>query len=169
MSYISSRRVTFMQNKEKIRELIRAAKFTLISISAAIIDAGSFAILNKLLHIDIIFAQPISLILSVIWNFTINRKITFKSAANIKIAMLKVLGFYAVFTPLTTWFSTWAVSLGVEELIVKAITMVLNLVLEYLFCRYIVFGSSCDTADNSEKKGENSKEANNEKLEETKK
>ena len=80
-----------MQNKEKIKELVRAAKFTLISISAGLIDAGSFAIMN-LLGVPILFAQPISLLLSVVWNFTINRKVTFKSASNIKIAMLMVLG-----------------------------------------------------------------------------
>ena len=135
-----------MQNKEKFKEALRALKFTLISISAGLIDAGSFAIMS-LFSVPILVAQPISLILSVIWNFTINRKVTFKAAGDVKIAMLQVLGFYAVFTPLTTWFSGWAVSVGLEEFIVKAITMVLNLVLEYLFCRYVVFRNSCDTAE----------------------
>ena len=144
-----------MQNQEKMKELIRAVKFTLISISAGLIDAGSFAIMT-LIGVPILFAQPISLILSVIWNFTINRKVTFKSASNIKIAMLQVLGFYAVFTPLTTWFSGWAVSAGLDELIIKAITMVLNIVLEYLFCRYVVFRNSCDTAVKGE--GNNDKQ-----------
>lgn len=135
-----------MQKSEKLKEIIRAAKFTLIAISAGLIDAGSFAIMT-LLGVPILVAQPVSLILSVIWNFTINRKVTFKSAGNIKIAMLQVAGFYLVFAPLTTWFSGWAVSVGLDELIIKAITMILNLVLEYLFCRYVVFRGSIDTAE----------------------
>lgn len=135
-----------MQNKEKFKEAIRAVKFAVISVSAGLIDAGSFAVMS-LLGVPIVIAQPISLILSVIWNFTINRKVTFKSAGNIRLAMLQVAGFYLVFTPLTTWFSGWALSAGLDELIIKAITMLLNLVLEYIFCRYVVFRNSVDTAE----------------------
>ncbi len=135
-----------MEKQKKLKELLRAAKFTIISVSAGLIDAGSFAIMS-LVGVPIVIAQPISLILSVIWNFTINRKVTFKSAGNIKIAMLQVAGFYLVFTPLTTWFSSWAAAEGVDEFIIKAITMVLNLVLEYIFCRYVVFRNSVDTAE----------------------
>lgn len=135
-----------MEKHNKIKEALRALKFTLISLSAGLIDAGSFAVMT-LLSVPILIAQPVSLILSVIWNFTINRKVTFKSAGNVKIAMLQVAAFYLVFTPLTTWFSGFALAQGLDEIIIKAITMVLNLVLEYLFCRYVVFKNSVDTAE----------------------
>ena len=146
-----------MKKSDKLREFIRAAKFTLISISAGLVDAGSFALLS-LFNLPIFIVQPISLILSVIWNFTINRKFTFKSAGNVKIAMLQVAGFYLVFTPLTTVFSVWALSVGLEEFIIKAITMLLNLLLEYLFCRYVVFRKTIDTAEPTKSKADTEKE-----------
>ena len=148
-----------MEKENKIKEALRALKFTLISLSAALIDAGSFAVMT-LLSVPIVIAQPVSLILSVIWNFTINRKITFKSAGNVKIAMLQVAAFYLVFTPLTTWFSGFALAHGLDEMIIKAITMVLNLVLEYLFCRYVVFKNSVDTAEKKNNNSTKNPEAN---------
>lgn len=133
---------------EKKKELIRTVKFVLFSLSAAVIQAGSFALLNELLHLPYWVSYLIALILSVIWNFTLNRKFTFHSANNVPVAMLKVAAFYAVFTPLSTWWT--AVLTGPDflwnEYLVLAITMATNLVTEYLFCRFVVFGKSIDTA-----------------------
>lgn len=133
---------------EKKKELIRTVKFVLFSLSAAVIQAGSFALLNELLHLPYWVSYLIALTLSVIWNFTLNRKFTFHSANNVPVAMLKVAAFYAVFTPLSTWWT--AVLTGPDflwnEYLVLAITMATNLVTEYLFCRFVVFGKSIDTA-----------------------
>ena len=82
-----------MSNKKT--ELIRAVKFTLFSISAGIIQTVSFTVLYELLHVTYWISYLVSLVLSVLWNFTLNRNITFKSASNIPIAMLKVAAFYA--------------------------------------------------------------------------
>ena len=87
-----------------------------------------------------------SLVLSVLWNFTLNRKITFQSAANIPIAMLKVAGYYLVFTPLSTWGGDALTAIGWNEYIVFVLSMLTNFVTEYLFQRFFVFGSSIDTA-----------------------
>ncbi len=131
-------------------ELIRTVKFVLFSVSAGVIQVGSFTLLNELLHLHYWVAYLISLVLSVVWNFTLNRKFTFKSAANVPIAMLKVALFYLVFTPLSTW---WTAALtepayGIEwnEYLVLALTMLVNFVTEYLFQRFFVFGKSLDTA-----------------------
>jgi putative flippase GtrA len=78
-------------------------------------------------------------VLSVLWNFTLNRRYTFQSAANIPIAMLKVFGFYLVFTPVTLLLGQWVVNLGVNNYIVEGATMLSNLVLEYLFCKFVVY------------------------------
>jgi len=133
---------------EKKKELIRTVKFVLFSLSAAVIQAGSFALLNELLHLPYWVSYLIALILSVIWNFTLNRKFTFHSANNVPVAMLKVAAFYAVFTPLSTWWT--AVLTGPDflwnEYLVLAITMATNLVTEYLYSRFVVFGKSIDTA-----------------------
>ena len=144
-----------MEKSNKIKELIRAAKFTLISISAGIIQIGVFTLMYELINLPYWISYLVSLLLSIIWNFTVNRKITFKSANNVKSAMLQLLGFYAVFTPTTMLLGQWVESIGVLGLIVEAVTMILNFVLEFLFCRFIIYRDSCDSAvkdvDKSEK------------------
>ena len=140
-----------MENKEKIKELIRAAKFLVISISAGVIQIGSFTLFYELFKWQYWLAYLVSLLLSIIWNFTINRKVTFKSANNVKLAMLQLLGFYAVFTPTTMLLGQWVEGLGVHGLIVEVVTMILNFVLEFLFCRFVIYRDSCDTAEANNK------------------
>ena len=139
-----------MKNSAAKEELIRTVKFVLFSASAGIIQVASFALLNELLHLNYWVSYLISLVLSVVWNFTLNRKFTFKSAANVPIAMLKVAGFYLVFTPLSTWWTAAltepAYGIMWNEYLVLAITMLTNFVTEYLFDRFLVFGNSIDTA-----------------------
>ena len=131
---------------EKMREFIRVVKFLFISISAALIQLGSFALFNDLFKWGYWVSYLISLLLSVLWNFTINRKFTFIAANNVKIAMLLVLAFYAVFTPVSTILGNLAEGSGVNEYIVLIVTMLANFVLEFLYTRYIVYHNSCDTA-----------------------
>ena len=132
-------------NKKK--ELWRAAKFTLFSISAGLIEIVSFTLFNELLHLPYWLSYLIALVLSVLWNFTLNRKFTFQSAANVPIAMLKVAGYYAVFTPLSTLLEHWlAGKLGWNEYLVTGINLALNLVTEFLFQRFVVYRNSIDTA-----------------------
>ena len=128
-----------------MKEFWRAFKFTLFSMSAAVIDFGSFFILHDLLGVSTLISQIVSVVLSVIWNFTLNRKFTFKSAANVPIAMLKLGLFYVAFIPLSTVLTEWLVGMGWNADGVKVITMALNMVLEYLFQRFVVFGKSIDT------------------------
>jgi len=128
------------------KELIRTIKFTLFSASAGAIQLGSFALLNELLKLDYWVSYLVALILSVIWNFTLNRKFTFKSASNVPIAMLKVAAYYCVFTPLSTLLVKYlTTSLLWNEYLVTILNMVLNFVTEYLYDRFVVFGKSIDT------------------------
>ena len=139
-----------MKNKAAKDELIRTAKFVLFSASAGIIQVIGFSLLNELLHLSYWVSYLLILTLSVLWNFTLNRKFTFHSAANVPIAMAKVAGFYLVFTPLSTWWTAAltepAYGIMWNEYLVLAITMLTNFVTEYLFDRFLVFGSSIDTA-----------------------
>ncbi|MBO4887763.1 MAG: GtrA family protein [Firmicutes bacterium] len=129
-----------------MKEVIRAIKFALISASAGIIQIGTFTLLNELLHLPYWVSYLIALVLSVVWNFTLNRKYTFKSAANVPIAMLKVAAYYAVFTPLSTWLEhLLTTGAGWNEYLVTAINMLLNFVTEFLYQRFFVFGKSLDT------------------------
>ncbi len=130
---------------EKKKELMRAVKFTLFSVSAGIIQAATFALMYEVLHWVYWVSYLISLVLSVLWNFTLNRNITFKSANNVPVAMLKVAVFYAVFTPLSTWGGAVLEGVGWNGFLVVAITMILNFVLEFLYDRFFVFGASIDT------------------------
>ena len=134
---------------EKKKEIIRTIKFTLFSISAGLIQTVSFTLLNELLHLEYWISYLIALILSVVWNFTLNRKFTFCSANNVPVAMLKVVCYYAVFTPLSTWWTAvlTGAGFGWNEYLVLAITMLSNFVTEYLFDRFVVFGKSIDTAE----------------------
>lgn len=132
------------------KELLRTLKFTLFSISAGIIQIGSYTLLYELAHLNEWLCNLISLILSVLWNFTLNRKYTFQSAGNVPIAMMKVTAFYIVFAPLSTWWTAVLTepSYGIlwNAYVVELLTMLVNFVTEYLYDRFFVFGKSIDTA-----------------------
>jgi len=140
---------------EKKKELIRTVKFTLFSASAGLIEIGSFALLTELTSWSYWPCYLIALVLSVIWNFTLNRRYTFQSANNVPLAMLKVFGFYCVFTPLSTILGNYlAENLGWNDYVVTIINMLANFVLEYLFDEKVVFKDSIDTNDVARKKAE---------------
>lgn len=135
-----------MANFEKKTELLRSLKFLFFSVSAGIIEIVSFAILNELLGWPYWPCYLIALILSVIWNFTLNRRYTFRSASNVPVAMAKVFLFYLVFTPASTVLGNWlAEDLGWNEYLVTALNMIMNFVLEFLYDRFVVFRDSIDT------------------------
>ena len=127
------------------KEWVRILKFVLFSASAGIIQFGSFALLNELTPWRYWPCYLISLILSILWNFTFNRRFTFRSNANIARAMLLVLAFYVVFTPTTTCLGDWlAEDMHWNEYIVTIINMLLNLTLEYLYQRFVVYRNRID-------------------------
>jgi len=132
-----------MNNRKK--ELMRSLKFLLFSVSAGIIQVASFTLLEELTPAPHWLAYLISLVLSVLWNFTFNRKFTFHSAGNIPLAMAKVALFYLVFTPLSTWWTDALTGAGVNEYLVLAGTMIVNFVTEFLYDRFFVFGKTIDT------------------------
>lgn len=127
------------------KEVWRVLKFVLFSASAGLIQISSFALLNELIGWKYWPCYLISLLLSILWNFTFNRRYTFKSDANITRAMLLVLAFYAVFTPTTTLLGNYlAEDLLWNEYLVTGINMGLNLSLEYLYQRYVVYRNKID-------------------------
>ena len=137
---------------EKKKELLRTLKFVLFSASAGLIEIGVFTLLETLTSTSYWFKYLIALVASVLWNFTLNRRFTFKSAGNVPIAMIKVAIFYAIFTPASTVFGNYlAEALGVNGFIVTAINMLANFVLEYLYDRFVVFGKTLDTNDLAKK------------------
>ena len=132
--------------KDNKKPLWQAIKFTLFSVSAGVIQIGSFALLEIFIK-DYWIPYLISLVLSILWNFTLNRRYTFKSAANVPVAMMKVFGFYVVFTPLSTYLGNLSESVGVNDFIILIITMLANFVLEFLFCKFVVYRGKEDTLE----------------------
>jgi len=130
----------------KKEELIRTIKFTLFSISAGVIELGLYELLTWITPWSYWPRYLIALIASVVWNFTLNRNFTFRSATNVPIAMAKVFGYYLVFTPLTTIGGNYLVeALHWNGTLVTIMNMILNLITEYLFDRFVVFGKTMDT------------------------
>ncbi len=131
---------TTQSKKQNVKkDLWQALKFLLFSISAGIIQTVVFTLLNELCNFSYWPSYLIALTLSVVWNFTFNRKFTFKSANNVPIAMLKVLCYYLVFTPLSTWWGDALEGVGWNEYLILAMTMVINFVTEFLYSKYFVF------------------------------
>ena len=143
------------KKQENRTELIRTIKFVLFSISAGAIELGSFTVMYEVLHWEYWVAYLIALVLSVVWNFTLNREFTFRSATNVPIAMLKVAAYYAVFTPATTLLGHYLEgTCGWDGMVVTILNMVLNFVTEYLYQRFFVFGKSIDTNERARAKGQ---------------
>lgn len=134
-----------------MKETWRFLKFVLFSASAGLIEMGSFALLNELLDWPYWPSYLIALTLSVLWNFTLNRKFTFRSCADVPRAMLLVFAYYCVFTPVTTILGNYLVeNLGWNEYLVTGLNMVLNLVTEFLYQKEVVYKDQIDNAVTAE-------------------
>ena len=137
---------------DKKKEIWRAIKFVMFSVSAGVIEIALFTLLNELTDWPYWACYLLALIASVLWNFTLNREFTFKSAGNVPRAMGLVALFYCVFTPLTTMLGNFlAEGLGWNEYLVTGINMALNLVTEYLYDTFVVFRGSIDTNKRAQK------------------
>lgn len=134
------------------KELLRSLKFLLFSISAGVIEIAAFSLLNELTGWSYWPCYLIALVLSVLWNFTLNRRYTFQSASNVPAAMIKVFAFYCVFTPASTILGNFlAESLYWNEYLVTVINMAANFTLEFLYDRFFVFRDSLDTNELAKK------------------
>ena len=137
---------------DKKAEFIRSFKFLLFSASAGVIEFVSFALLNETLGWPYWPCYLISLVLSVLWNFTLNRRYTFRSASNVPKAMFLVFLFYLAFAPASSFLGNWlAEDLKWNDYLVQGINMALNFVLEFLYDRFVVFRDSLDTNDLAQK------------------
>lgn len=127
-------------NKKNLWQML---KYAIFSVSAGLIQTGSFILLY-----NVIFREKtalydlsyiVSLVLSILWNFTLNRKYTFQAVVNVPVAMLKVAAFYLVFTPVSTWLGQIAVDAGWNGNLVQILTMFANFVLEFAYFKFVVF------------------------------
>lgn len=134
-----------MKNK---KELLRTIKFTLFSISAGIIEIVTFGLLEHFTNFSYWACYLPALILSVIWNFTLNKEFTFKSNTYVPLAMAKVFMFYLIFTPTSTLLGNFlAEKLLWNDYLVTGINMLLNFILEFLYDKYFVFKGTIDAKE----------------------
>lgn len=143
--------------------IMQAVKFALFSVSAGVIQVIVDTLLNELpprifdVKLSYWACYLPALVLSVLYNFTVNRKFTFKSANNVPIAMLKVAAYYAVFTPVSTVLGEMAAQRfdaanhNYVNYIILGVTMLCNFVTEFLFDRFVVFRNSINTNDLAKK------------------
>ena len=147
------------------KELWRALKYTLFAISAGAIQLISSAILKLVLDAVIVekipfqfiieqdvstfVADTVGLALSIIWNFTFNRKFTFKAANNVPVAMLLAFLFYVPFYPFQIWYIPMVeqgLNIGFWGWMIGLVTcMLINFVLEFLWQQFVVFRGKLDT------------------------
>ncbi|MDY0303561.1 MAG: GtrA family protein [Sphaerochaeta sp.] len=139
---MSEQHPTPLSKEENLAQVI---KFVLFSISAGIIQVLVFALLEEVFHLPYWPSYLTALIASVLYNFTVNRRFTFKSANNVPKAMMQLGIYYAIFTPLSTWWGDALVRLGVMDYIVLGGTMVINLVTEFAVNRFIIYRTSMNT------------------------
>lgn len=128
-------------------EAMQALKFTLFSISAGVIQILVSTLMLEVFHLDYWISYLTALVISVLWNFTFNRRYTFRSDCNVPKAMLLVALYYAVFTPLSTWWGDALTKAGWNEYVVLIGTMVINFVTEFLFQKFVVYRNTIDTND----------------------
>lgn len=134
-----------MTKLSKKENRMQVVKFALFSVSAGVIQTVVFTVLNELTDWKYWPCYLIALTASVLWNFTLNREFTFKSAGNVPVAMAKVFAFYCVFTPLSTWWGSALTEMGTNEYIVLFGTMAVNLTTEFLYDRFFVFRNTINT------------------------
>ena len=135
------------QEHKDVTSVWQVVKFTLFSISAGLIQVAAFTLMETVFHLPYWPSYLTALVLSVLWNFTFNRRYTFRSDASVGRSMLLVALFYAVFTPVSTWWGHVLTTAGWNDFLVMAITMAVNFVTEFLYQRFVVYRNRIDTND----------------------
>lgn len=142
---------------EKRKEIFRFIKFALFSASAGIIEIVSFTLLNEFTGWGYWACYLPALVLSVVWNFTLNRRYAFRAEGSYARQMLMAFLFYLVFTPVSTFAGDWlAETVGWNEYLVTALNMIANFVLEFLYDRFVVFRGQIDTNEVARKQNASS-------------
>ena len=135
------------QEHKDVTSVWQVVKFTLFSISAGLIQVAAFTLMETVFHLPYWPSYLTALVLSLLWNFNFNRRYTFRSDASVGRSMLLVALFYAVFTPVSTWWGHALTTAGWNDFLVLAITMAVNFVTEFLYQRFVVYRNRIDTND----------------------
>lgn len=149
-----------MEKRKKLEGVFQFIKYALCAASAGIIQLVLFTILqavipatDKTIHfitedmeLVAFIATTVALCASILWNFTFNRKFTFKDASNVPKAMILAFLFYVPFYPFQTWYVGTIKKLLIEHMnadlagiIAEGTVMIINFVLEFVWQKFVVF------------------------------
>lgn len=136
----SQENIVNAEKKDTKTQIIQFLKFLGFSLSAGVIQLLSFELLYTWTEsLPWWPAYLISIILSVVWNFTFNRKFTFKSASNVPLAMTIVAIYYCMFIPVSVFGGDALEGIGWNGTLVTVLMMVINFITEFFWDKYIVF------------------------------
>ncbi len=128
------------QKPSKKQEFIQFLKFLAFSLSAGVIQLSTFELLYNVINWKSWWATYlISIVLSVLWNFTFNRKFTFKSASNVPVSMFLALMFYVPFVPISVFGGNALEQIGWNGTLVTVMMMVINFLTEFVWDKLVVF------------------------------
>lgn len=145
--------------KEKRKGVMQFIKYALCAASAGIIQLVVFTILHNVIpddgktinfikptEINTFVATTVALCASILWNFTLNRKFTFKDASNVPKAMILAFLFYVPFYPFQTWYVCTIEPLlsakindTLAGIIAEGTVMIINFALEFMWQKFVVF------------------------------
>ena len=140
----NTEQTTLETKPTKKQQFFQFVKFTLFSVSAGVIQLLSTTILHQWtgwLSNYYWLAYIIGLTLSVIWNFTFNRKFTFKATNNVPLAMALVILYNCIIVVPLAFGGDALVNLWGEQwgILVTAISLLINFITEFFWDKFIVF------------------------------
>lgn len=171
----SEKRAEKIEKKKKLEGVFQFIKYALCAASAGIIqfvlgiilqavipDNGKMIFfISKEMTQTLFIAETVALCASILWNFTFNRKFTFKDASNVPKAMILAFLFYVPFYPFQTWYMS-VVEEGLKDsmgstgifIIAQGTAMIMNFVLEFLWQKFVVFRKPKEKEGAEEAEGE---------------
>ena len=78
------------QEHKDVTSVWQVVKFTLFSISAGLIQVAAFTLMETVFHLPYWPSYLTALVLSVLWNFTFNRRYTFRSDASVGLSLIHI-------------------------------------------------------------------------------
>lgn len=132
----------------KKQQFLQLLKFTAFSLSAGIIQFLLQSTLFDWTHVLTYWqAYPIALTASVIWNFTFNRKFTFKASSNVPIAMVLVVIYNLLIVVPFAILGEYLVQLWGDAygMLVTVLLLLFNFVTEFFWDKFVVFNDKLVT------------------------
>lgn len=121
------------------KTFFQAIKYLMVGGSSAVIELVLFQLLSAVFAIPLAAANVTAVVVSTVFNFLVNRNVTFKSTSS----SLRSLVLYLLLFAFNTTFSTVVISLlaaqGVYPLVAKVCTMACIVLWNFVLYKKIIF------------------------------